>query len=157
METQKNNFELGSALQAEITLTGNSWIMPANSGFYNHEGAFDKFGYIDWRQGKRSYQVGDIIYLYCTKPISKVRFMALLEQKDMSFSETTDDREFWTNPTEYGKDQTQTYIRLRLLKKKDSEDLSLEALKDNGLRGVPQGAMRVKKLLDDYLKQKFAE
>jgi hypothetical protein len=32
---------------------------------------FEKTGYIDWRQGKIKYEIGDIIYIYITSPIKK--------------------------------------------------------------------------------------
>ena len=43
-----------------------NWILPANGKLYDHARAFQKWGFIDWRQNNRKYQVGDIIYIYCT-------------------------------------------------------------------------------------------
>ena len=56
--------EINVPQPAENVLTGNSWLISANGNLYDHEGAFNKFGYIDWRQNNRSYQVGDIVYIY---------------------------------------------------------------------------------------------
>lgn len=148
---------ISTLLQTENPLTGDSWLISANGNLYDHEGAFDKFGYIDWRQNNRRYQVGDIVYIYCTRPICKVRYMAIIEQEGMSFDEITDDREFWSDPTKYEEAQSGTYVRLRLLKKKDSEELNLDALRAHGLYNAPQGPIKVKAELDEFLKQNFAE
>lgn len=48
--------EINVAQPTENILTGNSWLISANGNLYDHEGAFNKFGYINWRQNNRSYQ-----------------------------------------------------------------------------------------------------
>ena len=144
-----------SANAATEALSGESWLISANGNLYDHEAAFDKFGYIDWRQNNRRYQVGDIVYIYCTRPICKVRYMAIVDREGMSFDEITDDREFWSDPTKYEEAQSGTYVRLRLLKKKDSEELNLDALRNHGLYNAPQGPIKVKDDLDKFLKESF--
>lgn len=149
--------ESNTATPTEETFTGDSWLISANGNLYDHEGAFDRFGYIDWRQNNRKYQIGDIVYIYCTRPICKVRYMAIVDREGMSFDEITDDREFWSDPTKYEEAQCGTYVRLRLLKKKDSDELNLDALRDHGLYNAPQGPIKIKAELDEFLKQGFAE
>ncbi|MBR3081581.1 MAG: hypothetical protein IKH06_01880 [Clostridiales bacterium] len=39
------------------------WLISANSNTYNHVAAFNKWGYIDWKQSA-NYQINDIIYIY---------------------------------------------------------------------------------------------
>lgn len=146
---------ISTSLQTENNLTGDSWLISANGNLYDHEAAFDKFGYIDWRQNNRRYQVGDIVYIYCTRPICKVRYMAIVDREGMSFDEITDDREFWSDSTKYEEAQSGTYVRLRLLKKKDSEKLNLDALRNHGLYNAPQAPIKVKDDLDKFLKESF--
>ena len=142
---------------AEESPSGESWLIPANRKLYDHEGAFDKFGYIDWRQGRHHFRVGDIVYIYCTLPIGKVRYKTIVDCVDMSFDEISDDREFWTDPTQYESGRGGRYFRLRLLKEKDAEDLNLSALCAHGLASAPQTPMRVKADLLDYLEGIFSE
>ena len=40
-----------------------NWIISANPKIYDHLSSFEHFGYIDWKQGKIKYKVGDIIYI----------------------------------------------------------------------------------------------
>ena len=47
------------------------WIIPANPLIYDHARFFDDYGYIDWKQ-RLKFEVGDIVYLYCSKPFQKV-------------------------------------------------------------------------------------
>lgn len=130
------------------------WLISANGRMYNHVAAFDEFGYIDWRQTAK-YEVGDIVYIYATKPYMKVMFKTIVEKIDIAFNEITDDKKYWYNKEEYEKSQSGKYTRLRLVERVDSEKLSLYALKEKGLNGAPQGPMKVKEQLVEYLEDNF--
>ena len=82
--------------------------------------------------------------------------MAIVDREGMNFDEITDDREFWNDPTKYEEAQSGTYVRLRLLKQKDTDELNLDALRAYGLYNAPQGPIKVKAELDEFLKQNFA-
>ena len=56
-----------------------NWILPANGKLYDHARAFQKWGFIDWRQNNRKYQVGDIIYIYCTRPYKKIMYKTIFK------------------------------------------------------------------------------
>lgn len=45
-----------------------NWIISANGKMYDHAAAFQKWGFIDWRQ-RAKYNVGDIVYICCTMSI----------------------------------------------------------------------------------------
>lgn len=130
------------------------WLISANAKMYNHVKAFDEFGYIDWRQ-KAKYEVGDIVYIYATKPYMKVMFKTIVEKVGMSSEEITDDKKFWYDTEEYENSLSGKYARLRLIERVDSEKLSLYELKENGLKAAPQGPMKVKEQLEVYLESNF--
>lgn len=130
------------------------WLISANAKMYNHVKAFDEFGYIDWRQ-KAKYEVGDIVYIYATKPYMKVMFKTIVEKVGMSSEEITDDKKFWYDTEEYESSLSGKYARLRLIERVDSEKLSLYELKENGLKAAPQGPMKVKEQLEVYLESNF--
>lgn len=136
------------------------WMISANGKMYDHASAFEKWGYIDWRQN-RNYEIGDIVYIYCTKPIKKLMYKTQVVKESMLFSEITDDKEFWIVFEEYEKARAGRYARLKLIGQVDREELSLERLKENGLSAAPQGPIRVKDELrvyiDKYLKDDYAE
>lgn len=47
------------------------WLVPSNPNVYDAEASFKKNGFIDWRQNKNKYEVGDIVYLYCSQTLEK--------------------------------------------------------------------------------------
>ena len=59
------------------------WLVPSNPNIYDAETSFEQNGFIDWRQNKNKYEVGDIVYLYCSQTIRKVRFKAIVEKVDI--------------------------------------------------------------------------
>ena len=131
------------------------WIISANGKIYDHAASFDKNGHIDWRQNRNKYEKGDIVYIYSTKPLKKVMFKAVVEKISMSFSECTDDKEFWKDLNEYEKSKGGKYFRLKLIEQTDREELSLEYLKINGLKAAPQGPQRIGDNLADYMDKYF--
>lgn len=136
------------------------WMISANGKMYDHASSFAKNGYIDWKQGL-NYNIGDIVYIYCTKPIKKVMFKTIVEKESMPFYECTDDKEFWKDLSKYEKAKDGKYVRLRLIEQTDREELSLENLKKNGLKAAPQKGLKLKKdleeYIDKYLKDDYSE
>ena len=55
------------------------WIIPANPRTYKLDDALrDLNGIIDWRQ-YNNFEIGDIVFIYCSKPISQI--ISLLSNK----------------------------------------------------------------------------
>lgn len=135
------------------------WIIAANGKMYNHKTSFEKRGYIDWRQ-TANFEVGDIIYIYSTAPLSKVEYKCIVEKTNISFEDITDDREFWMDKDEYEKSQYGYYSRLRLLQFIDTDKLSLANLKEHGLKAAPQGPTRLMNdriSVADYIEEHFTK
>ncbi len=131
-----------------------NWIISANGNIYNHEDAFNKWGFIDWKQ-KVTYELGDMVYIYCTAPIKKIKYKCKVIKKDLAFKEIVDDKEFWNNTSEYEKGIDGLYCRLELLDSVDTGELALEKLLENGLNGAPQGPMRISEKLSNYIEEIF--
>lgn len=126
------------------------WMISANGKIYDHASAFEKWGYIDWRQ-RAKYSIGDIVYIYCTNPYKKVMYKTIVERQSIPFTECTDDKEYWYELEEYKKALEGKYARLKLVEQADSEFLSLDKLKQHGLKAAPQGPIKVNNVLADYL------
>ena len=73
----------------------------------------------------------------------------------MPFSECIDDRIFWLDVEEYEKSQLGIYARLKLLEQVNTDSLSLEKLKENGLSAAPQGPIKVSPTLENYINKYF--
>jgi len=131
------------------------WIVPSNPNIYDVVASFEKNGFIDWRQNKNKFEVGDIVYLYISRTDKKVMFKAIVEKVDIPSSEVSEDKEFWTNEEEYNKEIQTNYFRIRLLEQTDREELSYEFLKDNGLKGAIQSPRRLDDNLASYIEKYF--
>lgn len=129
------------------------WIIPANGKKYNHAAAFQKWGFIDWWQKGYNYEIGDNIYIYCTNPIQKIMFKACVEKINLTADEIVDDSEFWLEQKE---NTNGLYVRLRLVEQADREELNYKHLKGNGLKGPPQGSIKLseeKEKLKNYIEK----
>ena len=126
------------------------WIISANSKYYDHKKSFDDFDYIDWKQ-TANYSIGDIVYIYSTRPDSKISFITKVEKTNLSFSQIRDDKKYWADLTKYEESKTKKFVRLRLLDKVDDYNITLEKLLENGLNAAPQGPVKVRGKLFEFL------
>ena len=131
-----------------------NWIIPANSKRYNFFSAFNNNSFIDWTK-KAKYEEGDIVYLYCTKPQQKIRYKTGIDKIFNSSNREVNDRKYWINKNESDESENEKkdFIRLKLLKYIDDENLFLDNLKDNGLKTAPQGPLRVNEKLLSYIEK----
>ena len=131
-----------------------NWIIPANSKRYNFFSAFNNNSFIDWTK-KAKYEEGDIVYLYCTKPQQKIMYKTVIDKIFNSSNREVNDRKYWINKNEFDESENEKkdFIRLKLLKYIDDENLFLENLKDNGLKTAPQGPLRVNEKLLSYIEK----
>jgi HNH endonuclease domain protein len=131
-----------------------NWIIPANSKRYDFFSAFNNNNFIDWTK-KAKYEEGDIVYLYCTKPQQKIMYKTVIDKIFTSSNSEVNDREYWINKNEFdeSKNIKKDFIRLKLLKYTDNENLFLDNLKDNGLKTAPQGPLRVNEKLLSYIEK----
>lgn len=131
--------------------------MSANGEMYDHKSAFEKRGYIDWRQSA-NFKIGDIVYIYLTAPIKKVEYKCVVKKINISFEETVDDKEYWFDIEEYKSSQEGYYSRLELVDHVDTEELNLDKLKEKGLKSAPQRPIKLigeRSKLVDYLEKHF--
>jgi 5-methylcytosine-specific restriction protein A len=80
-----------------------NWLIPANVTLYNLRSYFADYDSIDWGQGNAKYAVGDIVYIYCTKPLQKIKYKCKVTKLNLKSSEIIDDKEYWLNQEEYEK------------------------------------------------------
>lgn len=74
----------------EKDVTQKSWIISANPKIYKHEEAF-KRGYIEWSQVHK-YSIGDIVYIYVSDQIKKVRYKTTVDEIDIRVVNTFSDK-----------------------------------------------------------------
>lgn len=130
------------------------WMISANGKMYDHASSFATNGFIDWRQ-RAKYSVGDIVYIYCTRPFMRVMYKCEVVRHSVPFSECIDDAVFWIDRNEYEKSKAGDYARLKLLEQVDTSHLCLDALKNHGLSAAPQGPIKVSAELHSYIEKHF--
>ncbi|MDE7228224.1 MAG: HNH endonuclease [Treponemataceae bacterium] len=129
-----------------------NWLMPADPKIYDLAASFKENGYIDWHQyQKANFSIGDIVYIYCTKPIKAIRFKTRVIKTGLKFNEVTHDKKFWYDLTKYKEVKYDKYCRLSLISGVDNDKLSLQFLTDNGLTSAPRGPQKIKSELNDYI------
>ena len=132
------------------------WIIPANPLRYNLADALNNLkGTIDWRQ-HNNFEIGDIVYIYCSKPISQIIYKMEVIATNITREYTIADQEYWNTPSEFKTSLINNrFYRISLLNENDTEKLTLNDLLNHGLKGAPQGALIVKEPLLSYLKEIF--
>ena len=133
------------------------WMISANEKTYDAASAFEKFGFIDWSQSA-NFDIGDTVYIYCSKPVQQVRYKCEVLACDLSFEEKlVDDYEFWVDKQEYEKTKTKKFIRLKLLSQVDTEMLHFTHLQEHGLNGRIQGPRKLDSSLADFIEKHFTK
>lgn len=129
-------------------------MISANGKMYDHASSFATNGFIDWRQ-RAKYSVGDLVYIYCTRPHKRVMYKCEVVRHSMPFVECIDDARFWIDIDEYEKSKGGYYARLKLLEQVCTERLCLDALKKHGLSAAPQGPIKINAALHSYIDSYF--
>lgn len=124
------------------------WLISANSKIFDHNSAFERYNYIEWRK-VANYEIDDTVYIYVTAPTQKIQYKTIVTAIDLTFDEIKDYSEFWHNNVNDDKDYK--YVKLELVKEFDEESLSLKSLMENGLNAAPQGPVRLDESIVNYI------
>ena len=119
------------------------WILSASRKVYDHDKAFRELPYIDWVQ-RRNFEIGDIVYIYSSKPEHKIDFMAEVIKTDISAANALDDIQYWNDLNKYkdGK-QHNRFVRLKLIFQFTHDAITYDQLKAHGLKSNLQGAEKL--------------
>ncbi|PWL30228.1 HNH endonuclease [uncultured Roseivirga sp.] len=135
-----------------------NWIISANSRMYDHSSSFEHYGSIDWRQGNTKFEVGDVIYIYCTKPLMMIQYKCVVEKVGLDSDQIRDDKEYWFDEEEYFKSLNGKFMTLRLIDQVSNVKMKLEKLKEKGLKAAPQGPIKIKdETLLAYIETHFSD
>ena len=129
----------------------NYWIIPANPNIYRLAEVLKDMQSVDWRQ-RNNIQVGDIIYIYNSRPDSQILYKMEVIAVDLTSNETMADRKYWVNPSDFDISlNLNRFFRMILLAENETDKLTLADLLEHGLKGVPQAALKIKEPLLSYL------
>lgn len=131
------------------------WIIPANPNRYRLIDVLRELPHVDWRL-HNNIQVGDIVYIYCSSPVSQIKYKMRVTSINLSTEESTADRGYWANPSEFETSlEHNKFFRMVLVDKNNTQYLKLDDLLLNGLKVAPQGGLKAKEPLLSYIESCF--
>ncbi|PKF86740.1 HNH endonuclease [Bacillus sp. BA3] len=130
------------------------WLVPANPNDYDLASAFSRYETIDWRRS-RNYENGDILFMYVSGNIQKVRFKVEVIEGLVRPNEVKYNKMFWRDKEKFEQSKTWDWTRFRLVNEVDTTELSLAQLREHSLKGNIQGPMKVTGELRDYIMSFF--
>lgn len=132
-----------------------TWLLSSGNKKFQLDEYLKIHGYVDWSQ-KNKVKVGDVVFVYISKPIGVVKYKMKVDRVNMKFGETTDNEEFWLDKAVYEKDKKRDrYFRLVLEQVlPDDEKLTFKGLSYNGL-GCVQRMQKLEGVKKDYFKDYF--
>ena len=124
-----------------------NWIIPCNPEAYDIESAFNTRTIIDWKQAV-NFSVGDTVFIYVSNPIKSIRYQCEVIKTDIPNIKYFQEKDILDGSVYM---QTGRYVRLRLIKKLNSEYLDYKMLEKNGLKNQMQGPLKINAQLSSYL------
>lgn len=119
------------------------WIVPSNDRIFRIGDALKaQDGLVYWRSDR--FSVGDIVFLYKTKPEQRIRYKMEVVEVKLTYYEIQDQEAFWADKDTYFSGIVTFYSRFKLLEEYEDEVLSLHYLHEHGFSGVPQSVRECK-------------
>lgn len=129
----------------------NYWIIPANPNRYRLAEVLRDMQSVDWRQ-HNNFEVGDLVFIYNSRPDSQILYKMEVIAVNLTADQTVADRQYWVNPSEFDSSILHNrFFRMIPLAENEGEKLTLDDLLEHGLKGVPQGALKVREPLLSYM------
>ena len=130
----------------------NYWIIPSNSNKFDPAKFFSKYdNEVDWKQSA-NFEVGDVVYIYCTKPDMRIRYKMEVIETNISFDKSLKDKTCWIDKTEFKAGvEKNKYFRMKLLATTKSDMLTMDMLHKQGVKGYIYGPRTIDKELTKYI------
>lgn len=117
----------------------NRWILPSNPKKYDVIGAFKETSYIEWVQRLKSVEVGDIAYIYITRPVGAIKFACEVTAINLTPDDLIVEHK-GNYYREVGYADDGLCMRLRKLYEFDDTTLPMHILEQHGVTGPIQNA-----------------
>lgn len=134
----------------------NYWIIPSNENKFN----LAKFlsthnNVVDWKQSAK-FEVGDVVYIYCTKPQMRIRYKMDVIATDIPSDKAIMDKTCWSDEAEFKRGvENNKYFRMKLVSETTSDLLTMDELHRHGVKGYFQGPRTIDRELTLYIDKSF--
>ena len=131
------------------------WLISSNDNIFKLEECLSDNSEVDWH-GNFHPKIGDIVFIYRTKPIQRICYMMEVTKVNIPFHESVNDDEYKGEKHELLNITPEEFFhRLKKLKETTSQSLHLKELQKNGLKGTPQGPRKLPENLVKYILSVF--
>lgn len=130
----------------------NNWIIPSNSSKFNLAKFLLKYdSEVDWKQSA-NFEVGDVVYVYCTKPQMRIRYKMKVIAINIPYSKAKMDKKYWNDEAEFKRGvENNKFFRMKLLATTQSDMLTMDMLHKQGVKGYIFGPRTIDKELTKYI------
>ena len=130
----------------------NNWIIPSNSSKFNLAKFLSKYdSEVDWKQSA-NFEVGDVVYVYCTKPQMRIRYKMKVITINIPSSKAKMDKKYWNDEAEFKRGvENNKFFRMKLLATTQSDMLTMDMLHKQGVKGYIFGPRTIDKELTKYI------
>ncbi len=134
----------------------NNWIIPSNSSKFDLAKFLSKYNNeVDWKQSA-NFEVGDVVYIYCTTPEMRIRYKMNVIATDIPSSKAKIDKKFWSDEAELKKGmEYNRYFRMELVSETNSDLLTMDELHRQGVKGYFYGPRTIDRELSMYIDKAF--
>jgi 5-methylcytosine-specific restriction protein A len=121
------------------------WIIPSNDHIFQIGDAMKtNGGLVDWRMSNK-FSVGDIVFIYKTKPEQCIRYKMEILATGLVENEVLDQKKFWIDiETYYNGLGLYKYARLKFKEEYVDDIFSIHQLRVHGIKGNIQSTMQCK-------------
>ena len=132
------------------------WIFIASTKTFRMDEWLAENDFVEYYQ-RNKVCVGDIVYLYVTRPYCKIKYKMVVERINIPLNEIVDDSAYSTRqePAVYDKDDK--FFRLKLLQKTSNPNLHLDCLREHGIKGHMQNNFTISGESLEYVEKQFTE
>ena len=135
--------DIDSVLEDDESKKHDCWIVASNATYFHIDDCIREVGHVFWRQHINA-AVGDEIYIYGTRPESRIKYRMEVLAVDLPFSEKMHDEKYWDSSQTYEeRKKYNRFMKLKSRKKITNPLLSLRELQKHGLKAAPQSPIRI--------------
>lgn len=139
-----------SSADAEIV---KSWLLPYNENKFRFMDWLKTHDYVFWTQ-KVKLTPGDIVYIYGSAPIRAIVCALQVDSIDYPEYSNSEEKQYWVSPDSLT--ASNKYAKLKVLAVPNNiEALSFDNLHEHGLKVPPQGGLKLRGDLKDYISSVF--